>query len=322
MDVEALPSRYQPIIPAYGPMDERLRYLIDEYQSAVKFATSLMYRSGINMPQSDYAWAHMDIAPSGTLDVGVQYHKHGAGCMVELQSGTVDFDFGANGEIDGFDLWKLTQFVAHSDIDYGFESETEIEHAYNAALQSGEMLGSHRSLHYLASGVRQYAIEVDTRLPGDKLPSKSRDPILTLYIHYFLAADLMLKNYQKLDQQWKKSGKLSRNNHIQIRIYFFTWLGYLGVICEAFNRKLKLRHLLTDDRPDRFKDLLSLSDELGKIIKAHSDPLRKFRNNVFHLRDDIEEIRKFFEHDAYRIDWAKELHARLERIFLKIPCAL
>jgi hypothetical protein len=139
--------------------------------------------------------------------------------------------------------------------------------------------------------------------------------VLSLYTHYFLAADLMLQNYQKLNRKWDRVGKLSRNDEIHIRIYFFSWLGYLGVVCEAFTKKLKLRILLMQDRPESFMKLLLLSDDLGKIIKSHSEPLRKFRNSTFHLRENQNDIRNFFERDANRLEWAKELHETLDEFF-------
>lgn len=298
------------------PMDEKLQRLIADYQTNVRRAVALMHRSGIKMPYSAFAWVQTDIPHRGILDDGVPYFKHGAGCEVIFETVPVDFDFGENGEIDGFDLWRLTRFAAHGLQDYGFNTPDEVEQAFDAAKTSGELLYSGNCLYYLAKGRRELAIDIDSRLPGDKLPSANQDPVLTLYVHYFLAADLMLINYQKLNRKWEKSGKLNRKDEIQIRIYFVTWLGYLGVICEAFNKHLKnIRNILTHERPDRFKEIVPLSNRLGNMIKSHSDPLRKFRNGVFHLRESPEDIRNFFERDANRLAWANEFHEALDKFF-------
>lgn len=181
-------------------------------------------------------------------------------------------------------------------------------------MMSGELLYSGKCLYYVTNGKRELAIDIDSRLPGDKLPSASQDRVLNLYTHYFLAADLMLKNYQKLNRKWDRYGRLSRNDEIQIRIFFFSWLGYLGVVCEAV-KKLNLRNLLIQDRPDQFREIVPLSDVLGKVMNSHSDSLRKFRNSVFHLRDSPEDVRKFFERDKNRLEWAKELHKTLDELF-------
>lgn len=295
-------------------MDQNLQLLIAAYHATVKRAVILMSRSGIKMPYSSFAWIQADIPSIGMLDGNVPYFKHGAGCEVIFETGPVDFDFGENGEIDGFDLWRLTRFTDRGHLSYGFRSPDEIEQAFNEAAMSGELHYSGNCLYYCSNHARELAVDIDSRLPGDRLPSASQDGVLNLYTHYFLAADLMLKNYQKLNRKWDKFGRLSRNDEIQIRIYFFSWLGYLGVVCEAI-KKLNIRNLLMQDRPDQFRKIVPLSDVLGKIIKSHSDSLRKFRNSVFHLRDNPEDVRNFFERDANRLEWAKELHKVLGDLF-------
>lgn len=146
--------------------------------------------------------------------------------------------------------------------------------------------------------------------------------VMTLYAHYFEAADLMRENVEKLDAKLKKAGKLNRNDKVQKRIDFFTWLGFLWATCEGFKKKINLRRLLADERPQEFKDLLPESDALGKLINAHFDSLREVRNNVFHLRDNPEKIRKFFSKEADRLSWVLELHDTLNRFFssYRIQC--
>src|SRR3954469_27094 len=94
-------------------MDKNLKQLITEFQSRVRDAVALMYRSGMKMPHSSFAWVEANIPPKGVLDGGVEYFKHGAGCEVQLDVGEIDFDFGDGGEIDGFDSWRLVQFTRH-----------------------------------------------------------------------------------------------------------------------------------------------------------------------------------------------------------------
>jgi len=150
----------------------------------------------------------------------------------------------------------------------------------------------------------------------DNLPNRDQDPVLTLYAHYFLAAELMRSNYAKLQSKLKQRGRLSRNDIVDQGIYFSTWLGFLGVTCEGF-RKLRFRLLLHDNRPEDFRELIPKSDWIGGMIKQHADPLREFRNNVFHLRDDIGAIERFFANGSVYLRWAEELHTAFGDLFSK-----
>lgn len=272
-----------------------------------------MQRSGIQMPFSRASWIEMDISPCGELDGGILYFKHGAGCEVNLATGKIDSDFGEQGEIGGVDLWRLLQFAEGRLLDYGFESEAAVGQCFEDAIEKGSLVYS-GCLYYVANAPLLLAINVDCRLPDDTLPSRDRDPILTLYAHYFLAADLMRKNYEKISGQWRRTGKLSKNSEINLRIYLSSWLGFLAVTCEGF-RGLNVRLLLKEDRPKIFSELISMADSIGRMMKKHSDLLRKYRNNVFHLREDLEVIRRFFANDAERLSWSRELHTAIAEFF-------
>lgn len=50
-------------------------------------------------------------------------------------------------------------------------------------------------------------------------------------------------------------------------------------------------------------------------MNKHSNSFRKFRNNVFHLRENPEVVRQFFANDKERLPWARELHAAIARFF-------
>jgi hypothetical protein len=152
------------------------------------------------------------------------------------------------------------------------------------------------------------------RLVHDSLPNRDQDPVLTLYAHYFLAAELMRSNYAKLQSKLKRRGRLSRKDTVDQGIYFGTWLGFLGVTCEGF-RKLRIRLLLQENRPEDFRELIPKSDAIGRVIKQHTDPLREFRNNVFHLRDDFGAIERSFANGSVRLRWAEELHTAFGDLF-------
>lgn len=295
-------------------MDNNLEQLVTAFQARVRDAVALMYRSGMRMPHSSFAWLMADIPGNGVLDGGIQYFKHGAGCEVRLEAGIIDFDFGENGEINGFDLWRLTNFARGSLPCFGFDSVEQIEQSFNAAVACGVLERAGYDLYYLAGTTRMFATDIDSTQPGDKLPSQNHDMVMTLYAHYFEVADLMRENFEKLDAKLKKRGQFSRNDGGQHRIYFTTWLGFLWATCEGFKKKMNMRRLLTEERPERFKDLLPESDALLKLINANWDPLREVRNNVFHLRDNPEKIRNV-SRNPDRLSWAIELHNTLKRFF-------
>lgn len=145
------------------------------------------------------------------------------------------------------------------------------------------------------------------------LPHRDKDSVLTLYAHYFLASELMLENYKKLIKK-KKQRDLNKNEHYKVSIYFSTWLGFLAVTAEGY-KKLGIRMLVKEDRPTEFSELISKADELGKLVKKHDDALRKFRNNVFHLRENTDEIEGFFRERPNRVEWAEELQTAFNEFF-------
>jgi hypothetical protein len=295
-------------------MNKNLRALISAYQENVRIAVELMQKSGIPMPLSCSTWVDTDLSTLAELKNGIGYYKHGYGCQVDLPTGSVDFDFGRMGEIDGFNLWWLSKFAGAKFEKYGFRTKEEISGAFLAAVKSGALISSDKNMYYLADAKRSLAIEVCMDFSDDLLPHRDQDRILILYATNFLAADLMRQNHDRLFRKWKKNDHLSLNDQINIRIYFYTWLGYLGVTCEGF-KKLRMRPLLKDSRPKSFNELIPNCDEITSLLKLHSDSLREFRNNVFHLRDDIKAILRFAFDDEGRLAWAGELHFAIEKFF-------
>jgi hypothetical protein len=72
---------------------------------------------------------------------------------VFLPSGSVDFDFGANGQYDGFDPWRLKSFAKGRIAEYGLSSEQEIDSLFDQAIQSGALVYSGHTLYYLRGHV-------------------------------------------------------------------------------------------------------------------------------------------------------------------------
>ncbi len=129
-------------------MDQRLRKLIDSYIHAVAECVDQLSVAGAVLPLKDYEWPPEHFEPSGTLPDGRSYWCHGVGCAVKSTKGrTVDFDFGENGEINGFSISRLLTYVGDRPEKFGFGSREEISVIFNDAI--AEFRFSGYILYYL-----------------------------------------------------------------------------------------------------------------------------------------------------------------------------
>ncbi len=90
-------------------MNHKLNSIILDFQGKVEKACSLL-REHL---QTDEPHIYKpDVGQYGVLGDKYKYFYHGAGCRVHLtEDEVIDFDFGVNGRIDGFDQWRLKSFV-------------------------------------------------------------------------------------------------------------------------------------------------------------------------------------------------------------------
>lgn len=294
-------------------MNKNLTFLIDDYLNSVTSAVSLMNRSGIPVPYSRESWVKAEFPGLGELDGGIPYLKHGAGCEVSLKTGIIDFDFGRNGEIDEIESFRLLQFAGENLAKYGLTSKLEVEKLFKEAVESGHLTCVEYSTYHITDRPRLRAREVDPRLPGDSLPPSDQDIILTIHLHNFLSADLMYRNYKKLDFEWDRVGKISSDDQVSFRIYLFTWLGFLSETCKWL-RKKNIRRLLRNERPESFRELVEKADSIIRMASEHEYHLQEFRNNVFHL-PKLEITRDYFDDHAERLSWSHQLHKNLSTFF-------
>lgn len=132
-------------------MDSGLARLIADYQASVRDAVTLLKMSGIPLPASNTEWTGVDIPARGVLDGGVSYFKHGYGCAVRFTSRAVDFDFGANGEIDGFDSWRLVSYAGTRLPEYGFIDGVALSTCFKSEIEAGSLVFSGYILYYLVA---------------------------------------------------------------------------------------------------------------------------------------------------------------------------
>jgi hypothetical protein len=314
-------------IPPYSPaffelaslegsnMDERLAHLISDYQGAVGTALRLMAESGIDVPENCREWVDMNIPINGKLIGGTKYYKHGYGCEVHLLEGSVDFDFGTRGEVDGFDAWRLWKFSSKRPLKYEFETYDAITSSICDAIKQRFLVRSEYGLHYVVDSHKSVTYEMHKTL-GKRfpLPHSSRDCVQTLSSQCFESADVMREHFQRLNRLWRKDRRLSNSNMIKIRVYLMSWLGYLRSTAEGF-KELQVRALMEHRRPEEFQELINECDAIKRLETQHGEDLRKLRNHIFHLRSDNEDVEQFFSDDGTRMKWAAELHAAFASFF-------
>jgi hypothetical protein len=136
-------------------MDARLAELIRDYQEKVREAIALLEAAGIPRPRSNVEWAASHDPGRLSLDGGFSFYKHGFGCSVDGPAWGVDFDFGAEGQIDGFDAWRLYDFARNDLARYGFASENEIASAVAETANLGDLIFSGYILYYVTESTRQ-----------------------------------------------------------------------------------------------------------------------------------------------------------------------
>ncbi|WP_339100302.1 hypothetical protein WKQ99_19585 [Pseudomonas atacamensis] len=89
---------------------ETLEILINDFISMVESST-LVFEKKFGTRDIRRLWRTEAIKRCGKVTRGVKYELHGIGCRINLSTGSVDFDYGPNGEINGFDVWRLYNFA-------------------------------------------------------------------------------------------------------------------------------------------------------------------------------------------------------------------
>lgn len=141
-------------------MLERLLKLIYEYQARVFEAASLFekYKS---VSQTKLMRARFEGLPTdGFLDPEetIEYYFHGIGCCVTYPNIRIDWDFGNNGRIDGFDAWRLWIFATEGTDNFPeFEQKEILDKVFKEAEVQGVILTPFKNLQdrlYYLSSVR------------------------------------------------------------------------------------------------------------------------------------------------------------------------
>ena len=113
---------------------------------------------GVPKPTSNNEWAFYRLSDELVIPTGTWIQKHGYGCRFKNERVYVDFDFGERGEINGFDCGRLTDFCRDNlKSKYGFDSQKDLERAFEDACLANELVYSGYILWYDRSDHRQSA---------------------------------------------------------------------------------------------------------------------------------------------------------------------
>ena len=119
-------------------MNENLIKIISDFQSKVEIANELL-KTHLNTDEP-HNWGP-PIEQVGMLDGKLKYFFHGIGCAVNItETEVVDFDYGSNGRIDGFDHWRLWSFVDDRKNIYPSITSGDIKRWLAEALEAEEIV--------------------------------------------------------------------------------------------------------------------------------------------------------------------------------------
>lgn len=130
-------------------MDRALDDLITKYVDvAAQLFPRVAEHLGALIPITNTEWACLGVPQRGSTPDGIDYFKHGYGVAMADGKHKIDLDLGENGEINGFDAWRLFDFAQGSKIQTSFGSHEEVESVIQEAERSGELTYSGYILYY------------------------------------------------------------------------------------------------------------------------------------------------------------------------------
>jgi len=97
--------------------DTTLEDLIKDFLSKVQKGTTLLQEK-FGTRNILRLWRSGQIERCGEVNGGVEYELHGIGCAIHFPNESVDFDYGSNNRIDGFDEWRLYMYATDRPLKY------------------------------------------------------------------------------------------------------------------------------------------------------------------------------------------------------------
>jgi len=132
--------------------NQTLENLINEYLDQVKKATDLLERI-FGTKNILPLWHSEKISQRGKVSDDVSYELHGIGCRIYLSEICVDFDYGPNERVDGFDPWRLYMYAC--EVPHRYKKYTDkdaLEQDFKKYVAQGKakrLTGSMSNLYFL-----------------------------------------------------------------------------------------------------------------------------------------------------------------------------
>ncbi len=131
---------------------QTLENLIAEYLAHVKKATGLLEQS-FGTKNILRLWHSKQIPRRGAVTQDVTYELHGIGCSVFLSEICVDFDYGPDERVDGFDAWRLYMYACEVPSRYEkYTVKKFLEREFSEYLKKGKaqkITGSMSDLYFM-----------------------------------------------------------------------------------------------------------------------------------------------------------------------------
>ena len=135
-------------------MNTELLNIINKYQSAIEVLFPKVAKHlNVELPISNNNWAGLTLEQRGVTPCGIKYFKHGYGISMNDGNMSADFDLGDKGQINGFDAWRLADFVIKNNIKTSLSNGKVIETAIADAVKTGDVTFSGYLLYYINYGL-------------------------------------------------------------------------------------------------------------------------------------------------------------------------
>jgi len=130
-------------------MSNKFKRLVAHFQNSVREAEELMQKEfNVSDP---WTWRQNRIPIRGRFRE-YKYYFHGIGCYFNFGDYFVDYDYGDEGRIDGFDLWRLSRFGEQFEEYRSYIESGALNEEFEAHIETGGIKhsgGKYDNLYYV-----------------------------------------------------------------------------------------------------------------------------------------------------------------------------
>lgn len=138
-------------------MNQELERIIRLFNAAQERAIEVLEQEfGCHRPETsdDFIFRCVPvIREANYVAGGYKIRPHGIGMAIKIDGTHIDFDFGANGEFNGFDSWRLFEFIQSNNIKSRISSEEKMIELVDLAISRGYIIKDNGmgNVHYANS---------------------------------------------------------------------------------------------------------------------------------------------------------------------------